>query len=228
MGRIIVYDGEVPVSAYLDRANAIATASSRSFNNLSFGTASSRRYLVACLGWFDTGDTTVGSSSVTIGGVTATKLAEQVDAEEVASAIYCALVPTGTTGTVTINLSGSNAADAFTVSLFSLTGWAGVYYNAGNGDGNDPMVFSTNARAYSEVIAGAVAINTFGDDPVVNFTWSGLTEVQDNHFGGTSGGIIGYSSARQSITTTETPLSASVNPRHTGQNRASNIVVFYN
>lgn len=222
MGRIIVYDGEVPVSEYLanDKKAPVSATTTQSFANLNFGTESARRYLVACLGWADLNDVATGTTSVTIGGVTATKLAEQIDAAEMASAIYIALVPTGTTGTVTINLS--SAADRFSVSLFSLTKWAGVNYNAGNGSSGDPMEFSVNARAYSEVIATATA-STFSGS--VSFTWSGLTEVQDDNY---DSGIVGYSSARQSITETQTPLVASVNPSHTGNNRASNIVVFYN
>ena len=111
--RHINYSGSpLPVLTYL------GSGSSTSGGDLtfSFGTPSPKRYLIALVGCGD------GALTVTIGGVAATELVRQLWSGTSAGAtgIYIALVPTGTSGIVTITNSNSNRAAA----LYSATGLA--------------------------------------------------------------------------------------------------------
>jgi hypothetical protein len=186
---------------YRDEQWITATAGAYSFTGLSFGAASAGRYMVACIGWTDF---TIGNalSSVTIGGVSATILGQS--GVNLQMSICIAFVPTGTTGTVVANFTGSAAR--CNVHVYSLDGpsTAGAYF-FGTSTANSPTA-TLNVPANSAVIAAVMAQGA----PVILSGWSGLAQDQysvNSSFGHTAASN-NFVSANPSLSVTATFTSA--------------------
>lgn len=107
--------------------------SSKTFTSVDFGTPASDRYIIAAVGARNDSGT---FSSITIGGVTATIVVQHLDGNT-ASGIAIAAVPTGTSGNVVINLSGSH--ESYYLGVWSVTGLSSptaVATDTSTGDGS--------------------------------------------------------------------------------------------
>lgn len=89
---------------YTARISSATDASSYTFNSVDFGTADNMREVYVVFSYGSTTTRTV--SSVTIGGVSATQVVATAFSTT-GTAMYMAKVPTGATGTIVINMSGT-------------------------------------------------------------------------------------------------------------------------
>lgn len=90
---------------YQDFAGTISDLTTYTFNNVGIGTASASRHVI--VGVHLSAAATSDISSITVGGVSATKLAEANASTEKDTALWIAAVPTGTTATVVVNSATS-------------------------------------------------------------------------------------------------------------------------
>jgi hypothetical protein len=148
-----------------------APKSSYTFSSQPFGAASSGRVVVVAIGSkIGSGSHTI--SSVTIGGVSASILVQR-SSSDLTGGIVAAVVPTGTTGDVVVNLSTAVAQCG--VAIWSSTGLPGAV--ATDTDSNtDLSALTLNVDPGGFVIAACV--NVDGQTA----TWSGATEVVDDIF----------------------------------------------
>ncbi len=102
---------------YQGKAENTAGASSYSFTSQPIGAAQADRYVIVGIGWANLGPSI---TSVTIGGVAATQVALNANANG-SSALYIALVPTGTTATIAINFSSTTLLHCG-IAIWSATG----------------------------------------------------------------------------------------------------------
>jgi len=149
-------------------------ASSYTFSAQAFGAAADGRYIVAALSWMsNAGDRTI--SSVTIGGVSATILVEGSNAGR-GCAICIALVPTGTSGNVVLNLSG--ACLGATSTTYRVTGiLASAAASTATSAANNPTA-TMNIAANGGLIAIAQA--RAGAAPTT--LWTGAVEDCDDTY----------------------------------------------
>lgn len=167
--------GVFPVLTALGATIDTSNATNYSHTGVSFGVASSGRYLYFLAGGQSSATTTRTISSATIGGVTATVLAEIGDSGfgDTHCALIAAAVPTGTSGTVAINYSGSCLNNA-------IYGWAitelknPLTPEATSTDTDSPIDVDVNTLRDGIVIGGVFS------DQNLAFTTTGLTEDYDN------------------------------------------------
>ena len=132
------FESSFPFPSFCPGAAAVAPATvSRNYNQatgttgltpsitgVSFNTAHANRIIVFAFGWNGLGSNTF--SSATIAGVAATLAADgSAFATSLRFVIFYAPVPTGTSGTVAVTLTGSGASGHVGVS------WSVVYINSG-------------------------------------------------------------------------------------------------
>lgn len=138
----------------------------------SLGSANAGRYIVVGIYGraVDGGARTI--SSVTIGGESATQNAFKVGAGSGGSfsAVYCAFVPTGTTGDVVVTWSSGMTACEIVVwrglNFASATAYAKIENNS------DPTVGTINCEAGGVIVGHA----TNDIDPVEHAVWTGITK----------------------------------------------------
>jgi len=104
--------------AYLETQSSTANGTGYTFSSVSFGAAASDRYIVACIYGAYNG----APSSVTIGGVSATKVVDSgtVGTDNWHSTIYIAPVPSGTSGNIVI--AGMTSALRCAMSAYRVVG----------------------------------------------------------------------------------------------------------
>ena len=102
--RVAAAAGSSAESSYLTAVNDTSGKTTYSFASVSFGTAASDRLIVVCAN--PNGSSVTSINSMTIGGISATKAAENQTGNGVSS-IWFALVPTGTSGTVTFTCNAA-------------------------------------------------------------------------------------------------------------------------
>lgn len=166
-GMILLSKIGYPVEATLtDHAYNPADQTSYSFASQSFGVAADNRHVVVCVGGL-AGAGARSVSSMTIGGVAATKVVE-IALNAVACAIYIANVPTGTTGTVSVTFNAPMVRAAIAVYRVVFIGSAVAHDTATNV--GDP------ASVNIDVPAGGVGIGFSINANITSVIWSGLTE----------------------------------------------------
>lgn len=168
--------GVFPVLTALGATIDGSNTSNYSHTGVSFGVASSGRYLYFLAGGQSSSAATRTISSATIGGVTATVLAEIGDSgsgNDTHCALIAAAVPTGTSGTVAINYSGSALNNA--IYGWAITGLKNpLTPEATPTDTDNAIDVDVNTLRDGIVIGGAFS----GQN--VAFTTTGLTEDYDN------------------------------------------------
>lgn len=189
-------------SAFQSTAQDLTAQTNYSFASLAIGAASAGRYVLVGI------DIRAGAartiSSVTIGGVSATSVGNVANGNTTLG-FWIALVPTGTTATVAVNLSGA-AARAW-VSVWSVVGLSSTTATATASDialsGTGPVVYSTtiNIAAGGSCFAVAYWAQTGETD-----VWAGLTLAAD---GGLTG-VATATSASQDFATVQTGRTISV------------------
>lgn len=171
-------------------------ATNYTFSGISFGTAAVGRLVVVTIKGGVAGGGTV--SSVTIGGVGATLIAGASQANGSAF-MYAATVPTGTSGTIAFNWSGSQVATM--ISCYSIYN---LISNTVNATASSTTV-AANGITTSAVSppAGSVVIALYSTQQNFTVTWSGTAGlVEDNDFN--NGGNYRHSSASKFFPTAAT------------------------
>jgi hypothetical protein len=141
--------------------------------------------------------------SGTIGGVSATILV-QVASAPVSVALLLAAVPTGATGTVTVNFTSTS--DHHSIDVWSLSGI------------DSPTPIDTDSTTTSSGLTltsvgqGVVIACIISNDGVTH-TWTGATEVSDQLLGGGQAASSSASGTTTSSSTVVTPTPSSAPPQ---------------
>ncbi len=202
-----------PVVSYIGVTHDTGNASSYSLASVAIGTAAADRIVFALVTWASDSSTQVTISSATIGGVSATAHAHvtTVASDAIGSAIISAAVPTGTTATIAITLSGSGGS--LDVGVLAVTGLASQTPHASSTATTAAGACSTtvNVPAGGFVLACA----NFADE-VSGTTWVGATARYDeSNTDGSAERTTGASEASLTVQTGRTVSATSVN---TGSN----------
>lgn len=168
---MLLAGGRRKVLTYQTHAENGAGASSYSFTSQPFGTAQSDRYIIVGIGWANLNPTI---SSVSIGGVSATNIATNANANG-SSALYIALVPTGTSGNVDITFSGTTNLHCG-IAIWSATGLTSTTaVSSGNSSASaTPSVTLTTVAGGFAVAYAHVGSNVSYSNTTV--PWTGVTQ----------------------------------------------------
>ena len=171
-----------------DHAVNPTNQSSFSFSSMAIGTADSTRIVV--VGVFARISSGSAFTAFTIGGVNATQAVFSLPGGSSMAAIYFAVVPTGTTGTVAFTWNGTLANAG--IGVAACYDMAATTTDTGTAIG-DPMTDTLN------IPAGGLAFGCAGETNSSTFTWTNLTEGYDEVVEGiaTQTGAIGTFSAIQ-------------------------------
>ena len=170
------YDGAPPSVTFLQQNLVVSLAATHTHSSISFGTAASRRRIIVCLAHRGNGigGQPANVTSMTIGGVTATKIVEKNNAPDptVFCAIWIANVPTGTSGNIVITYQFNSAEsticvyEAQNLNSSSATDTEVPGFSA-------PATLSVNVAARGIIVGHAYAVLTLTGSGA---TWTGLTE----------------------------------------------------
>jgi alpha-tubulin suppressor-like RCC1 family protein len=166
-----------PSVSYITTVGNGTASAVQTFAATSLGVATSNRIIVvatALLGAAGSDDV----ASVTIAGITATK-AGSSRTGGVGASIWYALVPTGETGTIVINLSGSFSVTAHVYALYNANSIT-PYSTANNG------VTSTNitSSAYNTIInAVTIVVANTGAADTITFSSTGSGAITEGYDG---------------------------------------------
>jgi hypothetical protein len=154
--------------------------SSYTFSNVGIGGASSSRivYAAVIVGF---GSSSGAVDSVTIGGVTASLVVREGDANSSGSnLVHCGIwkaeIPTGATASIVV--SNNQTATRATVATYSVYGSSNTTVNTQTANSSNTSAMTmdvTGAVAPSIIIAAATSTTTPG-----SYTWSGVTEDFDS------------------------------------------------
>lgn len=159
------------VLTYQTHAENTSSLSSYSFTSQPIGSAQADRYVIVGIGWANLSPTI---SSVTIGGVSATNIATNANANG-NSALYIALVPTGTTANVDIAFSGATGIHCG-IAVWSATGLLSTtaVSSGNNSSSATPSVTLTTVNGGFVVAYAHVGSNTSYSNTTV--PWTGVTQ----------------------------------------------------
>ncbi|MCK9549212.1 hypothetical protein [Aquamicrobium sp.] len=198
----------VPVLTYIGRATSTTESTTITISDVSIGTASADRLVVvsAMCVHNDNGNLTVITGG-SIGGSAATLVVASNGMDYPAlTAILSRVVTSGTTATITINLSVAvqrTALDVYTIKGLNST--TAHHTNTTWSTNNTSFLGTTlNIPANGFAIGGLAAQDEFN---VYSHTWSGLTEDADSASGLSYGG---YTSASGQMMSAESGRSISV------------------
>lgn len=159
------------VLAFQGHAENTSSLSSYSFTSQPFGTAQADRYVIVGIGW---ANLTPTISSVSIGGVGATNIATNANANG-NSALYIALVPTGTSGNVDISFASATGLHCG-IAVWSATGLlSATAISSGNNSA------SATPSVTLSTVAGGFAIGYAHVGSNVSYSnttvpWTGVTQ----------------------------------------------------
>lgn len=148
----------IPYAAYCGEYTDSTSPASYSFASCNLSYASSSRLIVVCVGSRDSASTGATHGAVTVAGISATKVVEQVNSV-MSTAIYMARVPTGTTGTITVAID--DTVDHMWIQVYALYGLKRASaYGAAAATGTDSTSLSSLAvEADAIVIASCCAVS---------------------------------------------------------------------
>jgi len=144
----------LPVLEYLGTgSNQVqGSAGTVTFNSIPFGTATVDRLIIVCIHSAGSGNPTI--SNCTIGGITATAVTVQATGSNTNIRLYQAVVPTGTSGTVTYDLSAASPQNNIGVwSIKNLLSVSPVATSVVNGS-----TTSSRTITLSDILNNGVAI----------------------------------------------------------------------
>lgn len=163
-----------PTLTYGSFSDQPTAAVTHNFTGMAIGTASAARYVIAVISGARNIGVTV--SSCTIGGIAATEIYEAGGAaNQVVVSFWIALVPTGTTATVSATFTASTAAWCSTYSVTGL-GSTTAYDTA-----VDLADASSVMSADIDVQDGGFIIAAVGSVTSGTWTWSGTAGVVENY-----------------------------------------------
>jgi hypothetical protein len=146
-----------------------------SFSSQPFGTASSDRVVIVHVSSLQASGTGHTLVSATIGGVNASIIVQQ-NSGKLTGAIIAAVVPTGSTGTITFTFSVTVSSVGY--GIWSATGLSAASA-VNTGSNTDLSSLSLNNEPGGFVIAGCTH-EVDAASPVAS--WSGATEAYDSQF----------------------------------------------
>lgn len=169
-------------------SSAVASGSVVTFTNQDIGPVYADRYIVVAF----TGDTNGRTiSSVTIGGITAT---QHVVQSGYPAGIYGAYVPTGTTATIVITLSGS---EPIALSVYNIRGLrSSTALNTATGTESPDGTVTTSLNVG---LGFYIAVSGSSSSSSGTWTWTNATEVFDTGTTRPKSGAFGISYREQSI-----------------------------
>jgi hypothetical protein len=107
--------------AYTDGSSSSSNAFTYTFTGIGIGVATADRIVAVCAAINATSATTYGISSMTIGGIAATMAVRSSSNKN--AAIAYAVVPTGTTATIVVTLTGTGTPGRCVVNAYRITGY---------------------------------------------------------------------------------------------------------
>ena len=184
--------GSNVTGAATDNTVSAAVASTYTFSNQAIGTATSDRVVIVNFGSLKDTSATFSVTSVTIGGVSATKIHSAQTLTSFGLSSYYATVPTGTTADIVIVHSANMNRVGIQVVTTTNIGEFHQVALAEASSGSDALSFTVDAPA------GSLVVGYVYDTGSSSHTWSELTENFDEQVSTThyhSGAIKNYSSA---------------------------------
>jgi hypothetical protein len=106
---------------YIDGSSSSSNAFTYTFTSVGIGVATADRIVAVCAAINATSATTYGISSMTIGGIAATMAVRSSNNKN--AAIAYAVVPSGTTATIVVTLTGSGTPGRCVVNAYRITGY---------------------------------------------------------------------------------------------------------
>lgn len=208
--RHICYSGSPPPTCtFTDVSNVLADGNAHTHSGLSFGSAKSDRLLIATLTYNANNITSL--SSVTIGGVSATRLVKRLYNQSAgatltpSSEIWAASVPTGTSGSVVLNVNTSGNLWDSSVAIYAATGLRSATPTAIMS--SDDVSHSKTLNMSVSVQGGGFAVATAyfeGLGTATSSTWTGATQSFFDAMNNPSGQVGAQSGALASVTSTQT------------------------
>ena len=164
------------VLTFQTSATDTSTQTTYTFTSQAIGTAAADRYVIVAFQWSAASARTC--STGTIGGVAATLVSDGTNSATLSNGnpgmcIIIALVPTGTTATIAITLSGS--AIRAGIGVWSATGLLSATAKNVQTSTANPGTVTLN------VLAGGFAIGDAGNDNAGTTTWTNLTSRYDTN-----------------------------------------------
>jgi hypothetical protein len=199
IGGIAGLAARAKVLTYRESRAGTSNVTAYTETSVDFGAADPGRYVVVAVTSEDGGAIVSG----TIGGVSATILV-QVASAPVSIALLLAAVPTGATGTVTVNFTSTS--DHHSIDVWSLSGI------------DSPTPIDTDSTTASggltltSVGQGVVVACIISNDGVTH-TWTGATEVSDQSLGGGQAASSSASGTTTSASTVVTPTPSAAPPQ---------------
>lgn len=182
------------------------------FSSQAIGVAAANRIVCCVAHTLDTADNSV--STATIGGVSAT-IAQNYRANNGAVwnlvSIFYAVVPTGTTADVVVNLSAS--AYRLYCGVFAVHGATySTHLDSGNASGDPAAITGLDVPDGGVVIAGATLLDT---PTGATYTWTNVTESYDADGEGAneqySAGCAAFPFGATGLTVTADPSASNIN-----------------
>jgi len=158
--------------SFLQTAVSGTNAAEYTFSSQSIGAADSDRYIICCVAWRASADTTL--SSVSIGGVAATLLANNVNVsggETSGTCIAVAAVPSGTTGDVVVTIGATALRCGIALYRAVGLGTPTVPHDTLTSDADSP---TGTIDIPNNGLCIGIAYNASQDTNAVS--WTGLTE----------------------------------------------------
>jgi hypothetical protein len=178
------------------------------FSGHAIGTAATGRLVVVGFGNSGGGGGTAGISSMTVAGVTATKIVEITAADNTTSGIWTAPVDSGTTGDIVI--SYSRTTNGTYVGVWAIYD-ANTTASDSSGDIDDGgIIYTTTLDIPANGVAMACSMDGKGGSAPTH-TWAGLTENFDLNYKGNQAG----SGAHKTFDTIQSNLTISSTPNAT-------------
>ena len=187
-----------------------STTTSYSFASTAFGAAQADRLIVVTVSGLIAPSSGTGHiTGVTVGGITATEVIQDVTfggGNSVHCGIYVASVPTGTTGTVVVTTKASGSISRAGIGVFAVYG-----ANATATDSDSDTGTSTKTCVVNVPAGGVVIGVTCNYTSSRTTTWGNLTERYDQNINsGTyqSGADAAFETAQTSLSITAAPSAA--------------------
>lgn len=159
-----------PTVTYVTTVGSSSNVFTYTFTGTSIGTASADRLVVVCAMINARSVEPYSISSITIGGTAANIVVSSSLGRN--SAIGYLLVPTGTTATIVVNLSGSGTPGRCIAGIFTVTGYTNAVPEFVGSAYSDTNVASLTIPANVSSGAGLVACCYIGNNGTSGGTWS--------------------------------------------------------
>jgi hypothetical protein len=195
----VTWPSPVATITWTDSDSTGVDGTVKTFSSMALGTADASREIFVFVTGMNAG---VDVSSMTVAGISATKIIADGGGVNAGVELWRASVPTGTTGDVVVTYDSSSARCG--VSLYAGYDIA-TTATATDTSNADPGVGSINVPAGGVAIA---AMTQVSGDPGGTTTWTGLTEDADFVVGGEPGSM---STASDDFASAQTPLAISAN-----------------